>query len=156
MAHRGERLPRRLTNLSQLGGPLVVRRRLPRLRLGAPLRRVGAGARAVLAAPLKPRRRTFLVLGLVGVPLLVFFVVARVATSVLWFQELGHGDVFVRMSAAKLLLVLVVGVMTTLFLTGTAWLAVAQAPYRLSWRWFPATAAVCTLAGALLGWSWKG
>jgi uncharacterized membrane protein (UPF0182 family) len=139
-----------------MGGPRVRRRRLPRLRLGAPLRRVGAGARAVLAAPLKPRRRTFLVLGLVGVPLIVFFVIARVATSALWFQELGHGDVFVRMSAAKLLLVLVVGAMTTLFLTGTAWLAVAQAPYRLSWRWFPATAAVCTLVGALLGWSWKG
>src|SRR4051794_13024292 len=156
MAHRGERLPRPLTNSRQLGGPPVVRRRLPRLKVGAQLRKVGAGARAVLAAPLKPRRRTFLVLGFVGVPLAVFFVVARVATSALWFQELGQGDVFVRMSAAKLLLVLVLGVVTILFLTGTTWLAVAQAPYRLSWSWLPGTAAVCTLVGALLGWSWKG
>src|ERR1700750_980046 len=101
MAQRGQRASRRLR--------LVTPGRPERERL------IVGGSRALGAGLIKPRVRTMIVLAIAGVPVVVFFVVARVATSALWFQSLDQGDAFVRMSAAKLLLVLIVGVVTTVF-----------------------------------------
>jgi uncharacterized protein len=102
---------------------------------------------------LKPRRRTFLVLGIVGLPLLVALVASQFLPSVLWFRELGQEDVFIRIQEVKLLLMVVVGGLTASFLIGNAWLAIRHAPLPLSLRSIPAVIWGSTLVAAILGWS---
>src|SRR4051812_48149641 len=65
-----------------------------------PLRRLARGARALV----KPRVRTALVLVLVGVPVVGFLLVAPWIADALWFHEVGHTDVYVRMQSTKLVL----------------------------------------------------
>ena len=68
--------------------------RLDRWRLGAEVSawRVGRFAKAALAAAVKPRVRTFLILGLVGLPLVVVLAASRILTDALWFREVGQED----------------------------------------------------------------
>ena len=89
---------------------------------------MGRFARAALATALKPRVRTFLVLGVVGLPLVVALAVSQILTDSLWFQELGQEDAFVRMEVTQLLLVLVVGAFTASFLIGNALIAIRADP----------------------------
>src|SRR3954454_4883210 len=86
-------------------------RRRDRWRLGleVSLRRLGGFGRAALATARKPRVRTFLVLGVVGLPLVVALAASQLLTDALWFRELGQEDVFVRMQVVQELLVLIVG-----------------------------------------------
>jgi uncharacterized membrane protein (UPF0182 family) len=50
---------------------------------------------------LRPRRRAALVVVALGVPLLLVYVSAQILPGALWFEELGHLDVFRRIAAAK-------------------------------------------------------
>ena len=70
---------------------------------------MGRFAKAALAAAVKPRVRTFLILGLVGLPLVVVLAASRILTDALWFREVGQEDAFVHMEVTQLLIVLVVG-----------------------------------------------
>src|SRR3954454_21135007 len=76
------------------------------------LRRLARGARALG----KPRVRTAVVLVLVGVPVVGFFLLAPWIADALWFQEVGHTDVYVRMQFTKLVLGGAVGGVTLVFL----------------------------------------
>jgi len=109
-----------------------------------------------LATALKPRVRTFLVLGVVGLPLLVALVLSQILTDFLWFEELGQEDAFVRIQEVKLLLILVVGGFTASFLIGNAWLAIRHAPSPVSRRFMPAAVPGCVLIAAMIGWSARG
>src|SRR4051794_26801456 len=104
----------------------------------------------------QPRIRTFLVLGIVGVPLLVALVASQLLPSFLWFRELGQEDVFVRVQEVKLLLLVIVGGLTGSFLLGNAWLAIRHAPFSLSLRSIPTVIWGTTLIAAILGWSARG
>jgi uncharacterized protein len=107
----------------------------------------------MLAGALKPRVRTFLILGVVGVPLLVGLGASQILTEFLWFRELGQEDAFVRIQEVKLLLILVVGGFTTFFLSGNAWLAIRYAPTAVSRRYVPAAVVACGVIAALIGLS---
>ena len=113
-------------------------------------------ARTAVPWAVQPRVRTFLVLGIVGLPLLVALVASQILPSILWFRELGQEDVFVRIQEVKLLLVVVVGGLTASFLVGNAWLATRHAPVPLSLRSIPAVIWGSTLIAAILGWSARG
>ena len=76
------------------------------------LRRLARGARALG----KPRVRTAVVLILIGVPVVGFFLLAPWIADALWFQEVGHTDVYVRMQFTKLVLGGAVGGVTMVFL----------------------------------------
>src|SRR4029079_2022928 len=80
--------------------------------------RRGGRTRALLATAVKPRIRTFIVLALVGLPLLVGVVLSQVTTDYLFFRELDQEDAFIRVQEVKALLVLVVGGFTASFLIG--------------------------------------
>src|SRR4051794_32810027 len=99
----------------------LARRDRWRVALRVALWRVGCFARAVATRALKPRVRTFLVLGVVGVPLVLALVASQILTDALWFREVGREDAFVRIRETQLLLVLVVGGFTASFLIGNAW-----------------------------------
>src|SRR3954454_17646249 len=77
-----------------------------------PLRRLARGARALA----KPRVRTVVVLVLVGVPVVGFLLVAPWIADALWFHEVGHTDVYLRMQSTKLVLGGAVGGATMVFL----------------------------------------
>ena len=96
------------------------RRDRRRPRLDTPVERPAGFARTAVPWALQPRIRTFLVLGIVGLPLLVALVASQILPSFLWFRELGQEDVFVRIQEVKLLLVVVVGGLTASFLLGNA------------------------------------
>jgi uncharacterized membrane protein (UPF0182 family) len=57
---------------------------------------------------------------LVGLPLVAAVALARVITGALWFQEVGHGDVYSRIVAARLLLAVGAGGLTAGFLLANA------------------------------------
>jgi hypothetical protein len=57
---------------------------------------------------LRPRGRASLVVVVLGSPLLLFYASARILPVALWFDELGHLDVFRRIAAAKTVLWLLV------------------------------------------------
>ena len=109
-----------------------------------------------MANALQPRIRTFLVLGVVGVPLAVAFVAAQFITDILWFDEVGQVDALLRIRATQLLLVVVVGGLTAAFLIGNARVAVEHAPSPVSLRSIPAIVANSALFAAILGWSARG
>src|SRR3954468_4159526 len=77
-----------------------------------PLRRLARGARALA----KPRVRTVLVLVLVGVPVVGFLLLAPWIADALWFKEVGHTDVYVRVQFTRLVLGGAVGGVTMVFL----------------------------------------
>jgi uncharacterized protein len=128
----------------------------PRLKLEAESVRSGRSVRGLMANALQPRIRTFLVLGVVGVPLAVAFVAAQFITDILWFDEVGHVDTLLRIRATQLLLVVVVGGLTAAFLIGNARVAVERAPSPASLRSIPAIVANSALFAAILGWSARG
>src|SRR6185436_15497330 len=132
------------------------RRDRRRPRLDTPVERPAGFARTAVPWALQPRIRTFLVLGIVGVPLLVALVASQILPSFLWFRELGQEDVFVRIQEVKLLLVVVVGGLTASFLLGNAWLAIRHAPIPLSLRSIPVVIWGSSLIAAILGWSSRG
>ena len=109
-----------------------------------------------MATAVKPRIRTFIVLALVGLPLLVGVVLSQVTTDYLFFRELDQEDAFIRVQEVKALLVLVVGGFTASFLIGNAWLATRYAPSSVSRRFMPAAIAGCVLVAAMIGWSARG
>src|SRR3954466_13091215 len=76
------------------------------------LRRLARGARSLA----KPRVRTVVVLVLVGVPVIAFLLLAPWIADALWFEEVGHTDVYLRMQFTKLVLGGAVGGVTMLFL----------------------------------------
>jgi uncharacterized membrane protein (UPF0182 family) len=117
---------------------------------------VGRFARAALATALKPRVRTFLVLGVVGLPLVVALAVSQILTDALWFQELGQEDAFVRMEVTQLVLVLVVGAFTASFLIGNALIAIRADPSAAPRRYAPAAVTGCALVAAMISWSARG
>src|SRR3954468_13834748 len=132
--------------------------RLDRWRLGAGVSawRVGRFARAALTSALKPRVRTFIILGVVGLPLVVALAVSQILTDALWFREVGQEDAFVRMEATQLVLVLVVGGFTAAFLIGNALIALRADRSPASRRYAPAAVTGCALVAAMIGWGAKG
>jgi uncharacterized protein len=136
------------------GMPLRRDRRRPRL--DTPVGRVAGFARTAALWAVQPRVRTFLVLAIVGLPLLVALVASQFLPSVLWYRELGREDVFIRIQEVKLLLMVFVGGLTAAFLIGNAWLAIRHAPFPLSLRSIPGVIWGSTLIAAILGWSARG
>src|SRR3954452_5695223 len=132
--------------------------RLDRWRLGAGVSawRVGRFARAALTSALKPRVRTFIILGVVGLPLVVALAVSQILTDALWFREVGQEDAFVRMEATQLVLVLVVGGFTAAFLIGNALIAIRADRSPASRRYAPAAVTGCALVAAMIGWGARG
>src|SRR3954454_8016665 len=132
--------------------------RLDRWRLDAEMSawRVGRFARAGVTMALKPRVRTFIVLGVVGLPLVVALAVSQIVTDALWFQEVGQEDAFVRMEVTQLLLVLVVGGFTAAFLIGNALIAIRTDRSPAARRYTPAAVTGCALVAAMIGWGAKG
>jgi uncharacterized membrane protein (UPF0182 family) len=128
----------------------------PRLKLEAASVRTGRSARGLLANALQPRMRTFLVLGVIGVPFAVAFAAAQFITDILWFDEVGQVDNLLRIRATQLLLVVVVGGLTAAFLIANARYAVEHAPSPASLRSIPAVVANSALFAAILGWSARG
>jgi uncharacterized protein len=118
--------------------------------------RRGSRARPVVRWAVQPRIRTFLILGIVGLPVLVALVASQFLPTILWFRELGQEDVFVRVQEVKLLLMVVVGGLTASFLLGNAWLAARRAPFPLSLRSLPAVIWASALIAAILGWNARG
>ena len=108
-----------------------------RPRLPAPLQRAGRFARNVVSGAFRPRSRTIIVLAIIGVPAAVVWVVAQNFTTALWFDEVGHGDVFTRVLFAKTLLAVLAGALTGLFLVVNAWSAISLAPARVATRAYP-------------------
>ena len=109
--------------------------------------------RAAARTALQPRIRTFIILGVVGLPLLVALVASQILPSFLWFRELGQEDIFIRVQEVKLLLMLAVGGVTGSFLIGNAWLAFTHAPASVSERSVPgAVIGGSALIAAILGW----
>jgi uncharacterized membrane protein (UPF0182 family) len=119
-------------------------------------RSTGSFVRSAVPWALQPRVRTFLVLGIVGLPLLVALIASQILPSFLWFRELGQEDLFVRIQEVKLLLTVVVGGVTASFLLGNAWLAIRHAPSPLPIRSIPVAIWASTLIAAILGWSARG
>ena len=64
---------------------------------------------------LRPRGRATVVVVVLGVPLLVLYIAARLLPGALWFHELGQTDVFSRTVAAKLQLYLLVAAVAAVF-----------------------------------------
>jgi uncharacterized protein len=64
---------------------------------------------------LRPRGRATVVVVVFGIPLFVAFAAARVVPSALWFDELGQGDVFNRVVAAKVELYLLIAGTVAIF-----------------------------------------
>jgi uncharacterized membrane protein (UPF0182 family) len=118
--------------------------------------RVGRFAKAALAAAVKPRVRTFLILGLVGLPLVVVLAASRILTDALWFREVGQEDAFVHMEVTQLLIVLVVGGFTAAFLIGNALIAIRTDQSLASRRYTPPAVTGCALVAAMIGWGAKG
>ena len=58
---------------------------------------------------LRPRGRASVIVVVLGVPLVLAYLAARVMTDALWFDELGQGDVFTRTLAAKAELFVIAG-----------------------------------------------
>src|SRR4051812_9258169 len=114
--------------------PGLERRGQRRLKRRATLRRADHAAGTAGLSALRPRGRAFFVLAFVGVPLLLALVVSQVLTDVLWFKEVGQEDAFIRIRTVQVILVLVVGGFTALFLIGNAWLATLRAPLALPRR----------------------
>jgi uncharacterized protein len=67
---------------------------------------------------LRPRGRATVMVVVLGVPLVAAHVVAQTLPSVLWFRELGQGEVFGRMLAAQVEFRLLVIVAVALFMAG--------------------------------------
>src|SRR3954463_4612983 len=143
-----------MSSPSDSGG--LARRDRRRVALDLLLWRLRQFAGAALVTASKPRVRTFVVLGVVGLPLVVALAVSQVLTDALWFKEVGQEDVFVRIWETQLLLVLVVGGFTALFLIGNTWLAVRGAPSPMARRYRPAAVVGCTLIAAMIGWGARG
>ncbi len=106
-----------------------------------------------MSGAFRPRSRTIIVLAIIGVPAAVVWVVAQNFTTALWFDEVGHGDVFTRVLFAKTLLAVLAGALTGLFLVVNAWSAISLAPARIATRAYPLAAVGCGLVGASVGWS---
>src|SRR3954451_9921907 len=132
--------------------------RLDRWRLGAGVSawRVGRFARPALTRAIQKRHRTFIILGVVGLPLVVALAVSQILTDALWFREVGQEDAFVRMEATQLVLVLVVGGFTAAFLIGNALIAIRADRSPASRRYAPAAITGCALVAAMIGWGAKG
>jgi uncharacterized membrane protein (UPF0182 family) len=133
--------------------PEPGRRDRGRLSVEPALRRAGRFAQGVARTAVQPRVRTFIILGVVGLPLLVALVASQILPSFLWFRELGREDLFIRIQEVKLLLMLSVGGVTASFLIGNAWLAFRHAPASVSVRSVPAPViGGSALIAAILGW----
>src|SRR3954452_22512898 len=132
--------------------------RRDRLRLGLEMSlwRLGHFGRVALTSALKPRVRTFIILGVVGLPLVVALAVSQILTDALWFREIGQEDTFVRMEVTQLLLVLAVGGFTAAFLIGNALIAIRADRSPASRRYAPAAVTGCALVAAMIGWGARG
>jgi uncharacterized membrane protein (UPF0182 family) len=134
----------------------LARRDRWRVALEVSLWRMGRFARAVASRASKPRIRTFVVLGVVGMPLVVALVASQILTDALWFKEVGQEDAFVRMEVTQLLLVVVLGGFTAAFLIGNALIAIRADRSPASRRYAPAAVTGCALVSAMIGWGARG
>ena len=76
----------------------------------------------------RPRVRSALFLGLLGLVVLVARIVAQFQTEWLWFNEVGQGQVFWTMVASKWLAGSLAGLGTTMFLLTNFWVVERTAP----------------------------
>jgi uncharacterized membrane protein (UPF0182 family) len=76
---------------------------------------------------LGPRGRATVVVFLLGLPLLVAYVSARILPDALWFHELGQLDVYRRIAAAKIELWLMAAVTVAVFMAANLVVAAARA-----------------------------
>jgi hypothetical protein len=116
-----------------------------------PFRKPVRGARALLAGVVKPLWRTLALLILLGLPLLAAVALARVITSALWFQEVGQGDVYARIVAARLRLAVGAGGLTAGFLLANAGKVVAHTRARNRRHLMVAAVAASALVGVIVG-----
>jgi uncharacterized membrane protein (UPF0182 family) len=76
----------------------------------------------------RPRVRSALLLGLLGLVALVARIVAQFQTEWLWFSEVGQGQVFWTMFASRWLAGSLAGLGTTMFLLANFWIVERTAP----------------------------
>ncbi|MCU1428616.1 MAG: hypothetical protein JWL83_2616, partial [Actinomycetia bacterium] len=98
-----------------------------------------------------PRRRTAIIVAVVGVPILAIVLGAGVLTDYLWFQEVGHADVYWRVQAFKVALLLCVGGAVSIVLLATLRTALRRAPSKVPRGPALAGAATCVVLGYAVG-----
>ena len=98
-----------------------------------------------------PRARAAVVTALLGVPLLVAVLGARLLTDYLWFREVGQGGVFLRELAWKAAMVAGVGTVASLWLFAALSMAVLLSPIRATHARGAAGAVGCVLLGFAVG-----
>ena len=76
----------------------------------------------------RPRVRSVLILGVLGLVTAVARIIAQFQTEWLWFRELGQGDAFWTMLASRWLAGGLAGLATTIFLLANFWLVERIAP----------------------------
>src|SRR3954465_11531413 len=76
---------------------------------------------------LGPRKRATVIVVVLGFPLLVFYVSARILPDALWFHELGRLDVYGRIAAAKAELWLLTAGMVAVFMAANLVVAATRA-----------------------------
>ena len=105
---------------------------------------------------LRPRGRATVVVLLLGVPLCLAYVAARVFPGALWFDELGQVDVFGRTLAAKVEFFVLVAGIVALFIGANLALAFRRTEVvRTHSGWF-ALAAAALVTGSLFGSAVEG
>jgi excisionase family DNA binding protein len=105
---------------------------------------------------LRPRGRATVVVVVLGVPLLVSYVVARILPGALWFEELGQTDVFVGVVAARAQLYLLVAGIVVLFVGFNLAIAVRRSEIAGTRAGVLGIAAVALVTGSMFGSAAEG